>query len=73
MIGAQYPILAGSTIEIDLPEDLSFYLIQDTEANSKTSGVADLSANFRVTNNGRTVTVFDAFTQISAPNGVDYR
>ncbi len=55
LIGANYPILSGSTIEIELPEDLSLSLVRETEANSRTAGIADLSAKFRVLNAGRTV------------------
>jgi hypothetical protein len=55
LIGANYPILSGSTIEIDLPEDLSLSLVKETETNSQTAGIADLSAKFRVLNSGRTV------------------
>jgi hypothetical protein len=73
VIGADYPVIAGSTIEIDLPDDLSLFLVSGTESLSKTTGIADLSSKFQVTNSGRTVTVLNAFNPLSAPNGIDYR
>ena len=45
-MGAQYPIMAGSSIEVDLPDDLSLSVWAHTESRSSTVGVADLSSEF---------------------------
>ncbi len=55
MIGAQFPIMSGSIIEIDLPDDLSLYDAKQTQTASSTIGISDLSSTFKVVNNGRTV------------------
>lgn len=73
LIGANFPILAGSRIEVVLPDDLEFGDPELTETKSFTEGIADLSATFRVVGNERIVEVSGAFIQASAPNGVDWR
>lgn len=73
MIGSSYPILIGSTIEIDLPNDLSIKDKQTTQSQSSTIGVADLSSTFVVQSNMTTVVVLNAFTAASSPNGIDYK
>ena len=75
MIGAAYPILSGSLIEIELPDDLSIPDASITEdgTQSYTDGVADLTAEFAVSSDKRKVWVGGAFVQASAPNGVDWR
>lgn len=73
LIGAEYPILSGSYIEIELPEDLVISDTDITKTNSYTDGVADLSSEFLVINKDRVVVVDGLFVASSAPNGVDYR
>ena len=73
LIGAEYPILSGSVIEIDLPEDLIIPDEEFTEDNSYTDGVADLTSEIIVTGQSRRVIVGGAFVQSSAPNGIDWR
>lgn len=72
-IGAEYPIEAGSIVEIELPEDLSIPdpAVTTAPGASSTEGIADLSAKFTVS--GRTVTVNDAFVQASTPNGLNWQ
>lgn len=65
--------MTGSTIEIDLPDDLSLADWEETQFESTTQGIADLSSKFVVQNNGRTVVVNDGFVISSSPNGIDYR
>ena len=57
MIGSSFPILSGSVIQIDLPQDLKLYSALDTIANSSTIGVADLSSEFSVAANQTTIIV----------------
>ena len=45
-MGAQYHIMAGSSIEVDLPDDLSLSVWAHTESRSSTVGIADLSSEF---------------------------
>lgn len=75
MIGAQFPILSGSLIEIELPDDLSIPdpAVTRDKSQSYTDGVADLTSEFQVSTNKRVVWVGGAFVQASAPNGVDWR
>jgi hypothetical protein len=83
LIGAEYPIMPGSLIEILLPEDLELADKQAAVTNSTTDGVADLKSKFKVTDSAETsfkdspghnvVVVRDAFAQSSTPNGVDWR
>ena len=73
MIGAQWPILAGSYIEITLPDDLELYDSTRTAKNSTTQGVSDLSSTFAVQSDLKTIVVSNAFQLSSAPNGIDYR
>lgn len=63
MIGAQFPVLSGSIIEIELPDDLSIPDpdVTRSSTNSYTDGVADLTSEFAVSSNKRTVWVGGAF------------
>jgi hypothetical protein len=72
MGATKYPILAGSIIEIELPNDLQISDGKESALKSSTRGVADLSSKFEILG-PRKVLVKDAFVQKSAPNGQDYR
>ena len=60
-IGAQFPILSGSMIEIELPDDLEIPDDAITMADSYTDGVADLTSEFITISNNRKVIVGGAF------------
>ena len=62
LVGAQFPILSGSLIEVELPPELTFEDEQFTEENSYTDGIADLSASFSVVGSSL-VRVAGAFNQ----------
>ena len=58
----QYPILSGSSIEIELPDELSILDTELTRTDSYTDGVADLSSEFYVSSsNTKRVLVNGAF------------
>ena len=48
IVGAQYPILSGSKIEVELPDDLIVADTTLTRLNSYTEGIADLDSTFKV-------------------------
>lgn len=72
-IGAQFPVLSGSSVEIELPADLSIPDAAVTVADSATDGIADINSAFSLSPNKRIVIVNGAFVQSSSPNGVDWR
>jgi len=82
-IGAEYPIMPGSLIEVLLPEDLELSNPKATKTNSTTDGIADLRSTFSVVNSAQTsfkdqpnrdvVVISNAFSLSSTPNGVDWR
>ena len=59
-------------IEIELPEDLEIPDKSITQDESYTDGIADLTSEFNLTYNQRTVFVGGAFIQASAPNGINW-
>ena len=61
LIGAEFPIVSGSVVEIELPEDLTLDDPAITEENSSTDGIADLSSSFTVADGNRIITVNGAF------------
>lgn len=73
IMGAEYPIVSGSGITIELPDDLEIPDSDVTVANSYTDGIADISSVVRVSSDKRTVYVDGGFVQSSAPNGIDWR
>lgn len=82
LIGADYPIMPDSSIEVELPDDLFLVDAASTTKKSSTDGIADLRATFTVADGkdttfgqpGRQVVVVkNAFAKASAPNGVDWR
>jgi hypothetical protein len=75
MIGADFPILPDSLIEITLPDDLTLVDHAAATTNSTTDGVADLSSAFFVQEieHGQQVVVKNAFVKSSTPNRVDWR
>ena len=73
LIGADYPIVAGSVVEIELPDDLVLEDPEATVTDSYTDGIADLSSQFLVGEGNRVITVNGAFVKASAPNGEFWR
>jgi hypothetical protein len=73
IMGAGFPILSGSSIQIELPDDLEIPDKAVTKAGSYTSGVADLTTEISVSVDKRTVYIGGCFVQSSAPNGIDWR
>jgi hypothetical protein len=49
---AQYPIMSGSSIEIELPDDLHLDSVVAAQQESSTQNIADNSATFKVTDYG---------------------
>lgn len=72
-VGAQFPILSGSLIEIWLPEDLEIPDRNITTTLSYTDGIADLTSEVQAASDGKRVWVGGGFVKASAPNGVDWR
>ena len=73
MVGAQFPILSGSFVQVVLPEDLVLGDETATINDSYTEGIADLSTTITLSPNKQIVTFANSFLQDSAPNGFDWR
>lgn len=54
LIGAEYPIMPDSTIEIELPDDLELADPMETQTKSITDGIADLRSTFEAVDGAQT-------------------
>ena len=73
IMGPEYPIVSGSAVVIELPDDLEIPDSEITAQQSYTDGIADITSTARVSDDGRIVYIDGGFVQASAPNGIDWR